>query len=193
MNFGLDLEMENAIYFPWLAPFISNDGPGFSLSLDFSETYYLWTLSSHLEASPAPLCLLLFCVSLYTTVTVCLRSVLAGGGPGGSSQSVPGPCRRCSCPEIISSLLNKQERLLFPLHWLSYISPEHRPGVGFVKCRVRLVALSLPRVSQLLLPRHLRLSLGSCGQEVKAGVPAFQQDVRSSRGLRFTVDWLLRH
>lgn len=187
MNFGLDLEMKNAIYFPWLAPFISNDGPALSLSLDFTETYYLWTLSSHLEAFPAPLYLLLFCVSLYTIVTVCLRSVLAAGGPGVSE-----PLGWCSWRKIIS-LLNKLEQLLFPLRWLSSMSPKRRLCIGCVKCRVRLVPLSLSFVPLLLLLRHLRLSSGSCGQEVQAGIPAFQQDVRWNGDLRFTVYWFWCH
>lgn len=122
------------------------------------------------------LCLSLFCVSLYTVVTVCLRSLLAGGGPGGSFSTV----RILQLPfekkkKFSSLLLNKQEQLLFPLHWLSSISPKH--CIGFVRCCVRLVPL--PFVSQLLLLRHLRLFLGSCGEEVWAGLPAFQQDVIS--------------
>lgn len=177
MNFVLDLEMENAIYFPWLAPFISNDGLVLAL-LGFYQNLLFVNSPESPWGFSAPLLFVMFFVSLYAIVTVCLRSVLAGEGPGGPLQSVSGLCRRCSWRQIISLLLNKQEHLLFHLHWFSYISPEHRLCIGFVKCRVRLVPLSLPFVSQLLRLRHLRLSPGSCGEEVQAGVPAFQQDVR---------------
>lgn len=131
--------MEHAIYFPWLAPFISNDSPVFSLSLDFTGTYYLWTLESPWGFSRS-LWMAYSFVSLDTIVTVCVSSVLAGGGPGGSSQSVSG---LCSWRKIIFWLLNKRGQLLFQQHWLSYISPKRRLCIGFVKCHVRLVPPSV--------------------------------------------------
>lgn len=65
---------------------------------------------------------------------------------------VCGWCSRCK-----NNLLTAQQTrtlLLFPLHWLCYISPKHHLCIGFVKCRVCLVPPSLPLVSQLLVLRH---------------------------------------
>lgn len=142
-----------------------------------------------------PLLFVILCLSVYHCDS--LREICIGWRRARwSFTSVSGVCGWCSRRKIISLLLNKQGHSCRSpaLIVLQYISPKHHLCIEFVECHVCLVRPSLPFVSQLRVLWHSTLSAGSCGEEVRAGVPTFQQDVRSQIGdLRFSVNWFCCH